>query len=72
MAVSKRLSEDQRKVLSSLVCERFSATADNVEIVKSFTNSKGELLLDYAKNYGFKEDAKGGSAFYVVKTKSGI
>lgn len=71
MPSSKRLSADQRKVLSSLVCERFSATPGNVEVVKSFRNSKGELLLDYARSRGFREDAEGDSAFYIVKTRSG-
>ena len=64
------ITESQKVALDALVCERFSADAGNLGILRGFENEKGTLLLEYALEHGFDEDARGDTAFYIVKSKS--
>ena len=68
---AQAITAEQRTALSSLVCERFCADEVNRRILKGFRNEKGELLLDYARDKGFREDCNGDTAFYLVKTRQG-
>lgn len=64
-----RITKEQENILDSLICQRLKDDDKNTELIKSFNNEKGILIVEYLKQYGLKEDIDGDTAFYIVKTK---
>lgn len=64
-----RITEKQKSILNSFVCERLSANAENESLIDSFTSKRGESLVAYFKEHGMDEDEEGKTAYYVIKTK---
>ena len=54
-----RITDEQKRNIYSLVCERLSANEDNLRYVEDFINYKNESLADTLKNEAFEEDEKG-------------
>ena len=67
-----RITTQQQAFLDSLVCERFSECPCGRKIIASFRTPQGELLLDYARKYGFDEDDHGDTAFYLIRTHENL
>lgn len=71
--MSSAITESQRDILESLVCERFRVNeVSNKEVLKSFENINGRKLIKYAAGKGFEEDKIGSTAYYIVKTADGL
>lgn len=66
-----KISEQQKDIISSLVCERLSADEDNLRCVEDFVNYKNENLASTLKGEAFGEDEKGNIAYYVIKHPNG-
>ena len=66
-----RITKEQEKILDALTCERLRDDESNIDLIQNFENKQGELIVDYLKKNGKREDKNGTTAFYVVKTKSG-
>lgn len=47
-----RITEEQEKVLASLVCERLRDNDENSKLIHNFENKRGALIVDYLKRYG--------------------
>ena len=62
-----RITQEQRAYLDSLVCQRISNDPANLEIIEKFQNNKGTTLHHYMKKFGWSQDKKGSSAYYIVK-----
>lgn len=66
-----KITDEQKRSIYSLVCERLSANADNLRYVGDFINYKNESLTDTLKNEAFEEDEKGNIAYYLIKDPDG-
>lgn len=66
-----KITDEQKRSIYSLVCERLSANADNLRYVGDFINYKNESLADTLKNEAFEEDEKGNIAYYLIKDPDG-
>ena len=66
-----RITDEQKRNIYSLVCERLSANEDNLRYVEDFINYKNESLADTLKNEAFEEDEKGNIAYYLIKNPDG-
>lgn len=66
-----KITERQKEVISSLICERLSANDSNLRCVGDFSNSKNESLTRTLQNEAFEEDGKGNIAYYVIKHPNG-
>ena len=66
-----RITEEQRAILDSLVCERLSRNSSNMREIDSFFNSKNEKLVERLLNEAYSEDEKDQIAYYLVKDKDG-
>lgn len=65
-----KITEEQKKILDELVCERLRDNPNSSTLIQNFENEKGALIVDYLKQYGLKEDLEGSTAFYIVRNKS--
>ena len=66
-----RITEEQRDILDSLVCERLSRNSNNMREIDSFFNSKNEKLVERLLNEAYSEDENDKIAYYLVKDKDG-
>ncbi len=66
-----KITDEQKRSIYSLVCERLSANADNLRYVGDFINYQNESLADTLKNEAFEEDEKGNIAYYLIKDPDG-
>ena len=60
------MTNDQRKYLESLVCERISANEANKELIAGFVNWRNPTIAENLRN-GWEEDQQGKLAYYIVK-----
>ena len=65
--MNKKISDSQKQVLDSLVCERLSSDEQNLRLVNGFCNYKNPALADVILNEAFEEDEGGSIAYYIVK-----
>ena len=65
--MNKKISDGQKQVLDSLVCERLSSDEQNLRLVNGFCNYKNPALADVILNEAFEEDEGGSIAYYIVK-----
>ena len=61
------ISDEQRKVINTLKCERLSENQDNFREVDNFYNRRNESISNTLKNEAYEEDELGKVAYYVVK-----
>ena len=66
-----RITEEQKDILDSLVCERLSRNFNNMREIESFFNSKNEKLVERLLNEAYSEDENVQIAYYLVKDKDG-
>lgn len=66
---SVRITEEQKKVLESFVCERLTSNELNESLMDSFVSKRGASLVKYFKKHGWEEDKSGNTAYYVIKNK---
>ena len=66
-----RITEEQRAILDSLVCERLSCNPSNMREIDSFFNSKNEKLVERLLNEAYSEDENDKIAYYLIKDKNG-
>lgn len=66
-----KITEEQRAILDSLVCERLSRNSINMREIDSFFNSKNEKLVERLLNEAYSEDENDQIAYYLVKDKDG-
>lgn len=66
-----RITEDQRRILDSLTCERLSANEENLRKVDDFYNIKNGSLEHTLKDIAYEEDEKSNVAYYLVKHPNG-
>ena len=64
-----KITKEQQILLDGLICERLCENPDSGSLIRNFENSKGELIVQYLKDYGIKEDAEGSTAYYIVRTQ---
>ena len=68
--MNKKISNRQKLVLDSLVCERLSSDERNLRLVDGFCNYKNPALADVILNEAFEEDEGGSIAYYIIKHKA--
>ncbi len=66
-----RITEEQQKILESLVCERLSRNPANIREINQFFNSKNDNLVERLLNEAYSEDEEDKIAYYLVKDKEG-
>ncbi len=64
-----QITEEQKKILDSFICERLSSNDNNFNLVDSFYNEKNGSLEHTLKNEAYKEDESGSIAYYLIKDK---
>ncbi len=64
-----RITNEQKKILDDLVCERLSADVSNEALINTFVSKRGSSLVNYLKEFGLKEEQDGKTAYYVIKTR---
>ena len=64
-----KITEDQKKLLGNLICERLTDNPKNINLIENFSSEKGTLIVKYFKENGLNEDKNNTTAFYVIKTK---
>ena len=65
-----KITEEQNVILDELICERLRDNPDNYRLIQSFESKKGELIVEYLKQNGLKEDLEGSTAFYIIRNKN--
>lgn len=64
------ISDLQKKIIkNTFVCERLSSSEENLELINSFSNSRGDSLVSYLQSKAWEMDKSGEIAFYVIKAK---
>ena len=66
-----RITEEQQKILESLVCERLSSNGTNFREVDNFFNHTNDSIAEVLRSEAYGEDEHGSVAYYVVKHKNG-
>lgn len=66
-----RITEEQQRILDSLVCERLSRNPANMREIAQFFNSKNDKLVERLLNEAYSEDEEDKIAYYLVKDKEG-
>lgn len=67
-----KISDEQERILDSLVVERLKANSVNAALVNTFKNKKNpNLEHDITTRHAFDKDNEGTTAYYVVKTQDG-
>lgn len=65
------ITNSQKRVIESLICERLRINPENKDIVKSFCNSRNDGIAKTLREQAWDEDNEGGIAYYVVKSAEG-
>ncbi len=66
-----RITEDQRRHIDRLYCERLSSNDENLRLVNDFFNVRNTSISDTLQNEAYEEDDSGKVAYYVVKNEVG-
>ncbi len=66
-----KISEEQRRRIDRLYCERLSSNAGNLRQVDEFYNQRNTSISDTLLNEAYHEDESGKVAYYVVKNEAG-
>ena len=68
-----RITEEQERILDSLIVERLKENPITVSLVNSFKNTKNPILerVITTKN-AFYKDSENSIAYYIVKTSEGV
>ena len=61
------ITQEQKKILDSFVCERLTANKENESVVKEFKSKRGAGLVSYLIDHGWEEDKSGKVAFLYNK-----
>lgn len=64
-----KITTEQEKILDQLICERLRDNPESSSLIQTFESKKGNLIVDYLKQYGLEEDKQGSTAFYIVRTQ---
>lgn len=64
-----KITEKQKKVLDSFICERLSANSYNVDLMSTFVSKRGESLVNYFMENGLSEDLSGKTIYYIIKNE---
>lgn len=64
-----QITEEQKQILNSLVCERLSSNENNLRLVDTFCNVRNGSLEHTLKNEAYEEDEAGNIAYYLIKDK---
>lgn len=62
-----RITDEQRQLLDSLICERLSSNEAHLRMVDHFCNGRNGSLEHTLKNEAYAEDEDGNIAFYLIK-----
>lgn len=62
-----RITDEQRQLLDSLICERLSSNGAHLRMVDNFCNGRNGSLEHTLKNEAYAEDEDGNIAFYLIK-----
>lgn len=62
-----RITDGQRQLLDSLICERLSSNEVHLRMVDNFCNGRNGSLEHTLKNEAYAEDEDGNIAFYLIK-----
>ena len=66
-----RITKEQRDILESLHCERFSSNIQNLRDIENFYNRRNDQLVEPLRNEAFEDDIEGRIAYYLIKHSSG-
>lgn len=66
-----KITPEQEKIINSFTCERLSSNKLNKNLINSFYNEKGQLLVNYLYSKAWDEDVSGSNAYYLIKDNSG-
>lgn len=66
-----KITDEQRHIIDSMVCERLSHNPNNMRAINSFFNSKNEKLADRLLNEAYLEDEENKIAYYLIKDNKG-
>ena len=66
------ITQYQKDILNSFVCERLSSKRDNLDLIKEFKSERGAGLVSYLVKNGWDEDDCGKVAFYIIKNKDNL
>lgn len=66
-----RITEEQKRILDSLTCERLSSNPDNLREVENFCNRRNGSLEHTLKDSAYAEDEENHIAYYLVKHPGG-
>lgn len=66
-----RITEDQKRTLEGLRCERLSSDEVNLRLVDTFYNRRNDSIAGVLRNEAYEEDEHGRVAYYVVKDGNG-
>ena len=67
-----RITKEQEAILDEFTCERLSSNPANHSLIQNFQNKRGQALVQYFLELGWKLDQSGENAFYIVKNPQGI
>ena len=62
-----RITDGQRQLLDSFICERLSSNEAHLRMVDNFCNGRNGSLEHTLKNEAYAEDEDGNIAFYLIK-----
>ncbi len=66
-----RITEEQKRALEGLRCERLSSDEMNLRLVDTFCNRRNDSIAGVLRNEAYGEDEAGSVAYYVVKDGNG-
>ena len=66
------ITKEQIDILNSFQCERLSESQFSKDCASQIVSQRGSRLVSYLKDWGEKEDAKGITAFYVIRNKDNL
>lgn len=65
-----KITEEQRNLLDSLVCERLRDNPQNKRLVQLFCNKRNDGIAETLRKKAWTEDCDGDIAYYVIKSSS--
>ena len=66
-----QITEEQKRILDSLTCERLSSNPDNLREVENFYNLRNGSLEHTLKDVAYEEDEANHIAYYLIKDADG-
>ena len=66
-----QITEEQKRILDSLTCERLSSNPDNLREVENFYNLRNGSLEHTLKDVAYEEDEASYIAYYLIKDAEG-